>query len=58
MQRGQIIILNGAPKPGIYDLEVDTSLLNPQQCADAIRQRLESGGPPSAFARIAQPSDS
>lgn len=30
-------------RPGIYDLEVDTSLLNPVQCADAIRLWLSSG---------------
>lgn len=40
-------------RPGICDLEVDTSLLNPAACADAIRQRLEQGPPPSAFERLA-----
>jgi chloramphenicol 3-O phosphotransferase len=40
-------------KPGIYDLEVDTSLLTPEQCAEAIRKRLEDGPPPEAFARLA-----
>jgi chloramphenicol 3-O phosphotransferase len=41
-------------KPGIYDLEVDTSLLTPSECAEAIRQRLDGGIPrPSAFERIA-----
>jgi chloramphenicol 3-O phosphotransferase len=39
--------------PGIYDLEVDTSVLSPEACADAIRQRLEDGPPPSAFQRLA-----
>jgi chloramphenicol 3-O phosphotransferase len=39
--------------PGIYDLEVDTSLLNPEECADLIRQRLADGPPPSAFSRLA-----
>lgn len=39
--------------PGIYDVEVDTSVLDPQQCADAIRRRLDAGPPPSALARIA-----
>jgi chloramphenicol 3-O phosphotransferase len=29
-------------RPGVYDLEVDTSLLNSVQCADAIRQHLKS----------------
>ena len=39
--------------PGIYDLEVDTSILNSEECADVIRQRLENGPPPSAFQRLA-----
>ena len=41
-------------KPGIYDLEVDTSLLSPQECTDAIRTRLEEGPPGDAFERIAK----
>lgn len=40
--------------PGIYDLEVDTSLLSPQACAAVIRQRLEHGPPPMAFQRLSQ----
>jgi chloramphenicol 3-O phosphotransferase len=39
--------------PGIYDLEVDTSLLSAEECADLIRQRLTDGPPPEAFARLA-----
>ncbi|MEP6871963.1 MAG: chloramphenicol phosphotransferase [Anaerolineaceae bacterium] len=39
--------------PGIYDLEVDTSVLNPLECAQAIRARLEGGSPPAAFLRLA-----
>jgi chloramphenicol 3-O phosphotransferase len=39
--------------PGIYDLEVDTSVLNSEECAAMIRQRLAQGPPPSAFARLA-----
>ncbi|MGA7669205.1 MAG: hypothetical protein WBW04_02210 [Nitrolancea sp.] len=39
--------------PGIYDLEVDTSLLSPEQCAALIRQRLKSGAPGTAFRRLA-----
>jgi chloramphenicol 3-O phosphotransferase len=35
--------------PGIYDLEVDTSVLSSEKCADLIRQRLEAGPPPTAF---------
>lgn len=40
--------------PGIYDLEVDTSLLSSQECAAHIRQRLASGPAPSAFQRLAR----
>jgi chloramphenicol 3-O phosphotransferase len=39
--------------PGIYDPEVDTSILRPEACADAIRRGLD-GPPPSAFARLAR----
>lgn len=39
--------------PGIYDLDVDTSLLDPAECAATIRRRLEDGPPPAAFRRIA-----
>ncbi len=39
--------------PGIYDLEVDTSTLSAQACADQIRRRLEAGPPPAAFRRLA-----
>jgi chloramphenicol 3-O phosphotransferase len=39
--------------PGIYDLEVDTSVLSAEACAGLIRRRLEDGPPPSAFQRIA-----
>lgn len=41
-------------QPGIYDLDVDTSILSPDQCADAIAARLRSGEPPSAFKTIAR----
>jgi chloramphenicol 3-O phosphotransferase len=40
-------------EPGTYDMEVDTSVLGPDGCADAIRRRLEEGPPPSAFERLA-----
>ncbi|MDE2931577.1 MAG: chloramphenicol phosphotransferase [Chloroflexota bacterium] len=40
--------------PGIYDVEVDTSQLTPPECADTIRQRLESGPEPTAFKRLAE----
>ena len=38
--------------PGIYDLEVDTSMLSPEECAAAIRQGLDHGPRPSAFQRL------
>jgi len=38
---------------GIYDLEVDTSVLSPEASAAVIRQHLEQGPPPSAFQRLA-----
>lgn len=40
--------------PGIYDIEVDTSLLSPEQCAALIRRRLADGPEPSAFRRLAE----
>jgi len=35
---------------GVYDLEVDTSVLTPEECASAIRERLTS--PPSALRKV------
>ena len=40
-------------EPGIYDLEVDTSVLSPDGCAAVIRRHLETGPAPSAFQRLA-----
>lgn len=40
-------------EPGIYDLEVDTSLLNPEDCAAEIKKHLKQGPPPSAFQQLA-----
>jgi chloramphenicol 3-O-phosphotransferase len=40
---------------GIYDLEVDTSQLTPDECALQIKQVLEERGSPSAFKRLAAP---
>lgn len=40
--------------PGIYDLEVDTSLLTSQECAEAIRQHLKDSPICSAFQRLAE----
>ena len=40
-------------KPGIYDLEVDTSSLSPAECAEAIRHHLDAGPAPSAFQQLA-----
>ena len=39
--------------PGIYDLEVDTSRLSPDECAAAIGTRLADEQPPTAFNRLA-----
>jgi chloramphenicol 3-O phosphotransferase len=39
--------------PGIYDLELDTSVLSPEACAELVRQRLDAGPPASAFQRLA-----
>lgn len=41
-------------KPGLYDLEVDTSRQSSAQCAQQIRMRLEDGPPGSAFLKLAQ----
>jgi len=39
--------------PGMYDLEVDTSLLSPTQCAQVIRRRLDEGpDAPTAFQKL------
>jgi chloramphenicol 3-O phosphotransferase len=42
-------------KPGIYDLEVDTSVMSPEECAAAIHARLTSG-PGTAFQKLAEGS--
>ncbi len=40
--------------PGIYDFEVDTSLLSPAECAEMIRRYLGTdGNAPTAFQRLA-----
>jgi len=38
--------------PGIYDLEVDTSILSAEECAQKIKRCLENGPAPSALKRI------
>ena len=40
-------------RPGLYDLELDTSRLSPDECADVIRRRLDDGPPPRAFRQLA-----
>jgi len=37
---------------GVYDLEVDTSLMSVEQCALAIKERAESAEPPAALRRL------
>jgi chloramphenicol 3-O phosphotransferase len=39
--------------PGVYDLEVDTSVMSPEDCADAIRRLLLDTVSPTAFERLA-----
>ena len=39
--------------PGIYDLELDTGALTPEQCAGRIREALEAQALPTAFRRLA-----
>lgn len=39
--------------PGIYDLEVDTSVLSAEACADLIARRLADGPPPTALRQLA-----
>ena len=39
-------------QPGIYDLEVDTSLLAPEECAAEIRRRLQDLRTPTALERL------
>lgn len=44
-------------RPGIYDLEVDTSISSPEACAEEIRQRLACPiSHPTAFERLASGS--
>jgi chloramphenicol 3-O phosphotransferase len=43
---------NEVHRPGIYDLNVDTSVSDPERCAEQILQHLESGPTPSALDRI------
>jgi len=41
--------------PGVYDLEIDTTSLRAEVCADIIAERLRVGVPsPTAFERLAQ----
>src|SRR3954463_5153452 len=39
--------------PGIYDLEVDTAALGPEECAELVSQRIDKGPPPTAFQQLA-----
>ncbi len=36
-----------------YDLDLDTSALSPEACAESIARRLATGPPPSSFAQLA-----
>src|SRR5262249_39659816 len=44
---------DAVPTPGIYDVEVDTSVLAPEACAELIGVRLRDGPPGNAFRRLA-----
>jgi chloramphenicol 3-O phosphotransferase len=44
--------LAGAHDGCLYDVEVDTSVMTPQECATVIRDRLAVGPPPDAFCRL------
>ena len=37
---------------GVYDFEVDTSILSPMECALRIKEHLENGPAPTAFAQL------
>jgi chloramphenicol 3-O phosphotransferase len=39
--------------PGVYDLEVDTSVTSPEASAEAIRVRMDEGPAPTALQRLA-----
>ncbi|MCV9885620.1 chloramphenicol phosphotransferase CPT family protein [Metabacillus halosaccharovorans] len=39
-------------EPGIYDLEVDTSILSSAECANLIRKRIKLGPMPTSFEEI------
>ena len=43
--------------PGVYDLDVDTSVSSPEDCADAIRRLLADMPSPTAFERLAASND-
>lgn len=49
VQRWQVEVHRGL----VYDLEVDTSVLTPAQCAERVALRLGSGPPGEAFSRLA-----
>ena len=44
-------------KPGIYDLEVDTSLLRPEECATETQRCLDAAPRPTALERLAALTD-
>ena len=39
--------------PGVYDLEVDTSVMSPEASAEAIRVRMDEGPAPTSLQRLA-----
>jgi chloramphenicol 3-O phosphotransferase len=41
---------------GLYDIEVDTSLMNPSECADKIKNEIFRQGTPSALKKLKERS--
>jgi len=40
-------------RPGLYDLQIDTSILSPEQAAATIRAHLDAGEPCTALQQLA-----
>ncbi len=58
LTRDAVELAQGAAREHLYDVELDTSLMSPEDCADAILQRLAQGPPGSALFTSAVPSGS
>jgi chloramphenicol 3-O phosphotransferase len=51
---GAAIFLEHVHAHGTYDLELDTSMLSPEECAARIKSALESGYPRTAMRKLAE----